>query len=897
MDGRSPQRHVWRNYAVAVLLVVVATVVRLAFLGILGGRAAYITFYPAVTVAAILGGFGPGLVAAVLSELAANYFFVPPVHSFRVGSAADWVGSAIFLVSCVLICWTAGAKRRAEARASVLETQARLAAERAAAAEALRQATEREHFLAEALETMAAPFGIGADDGRLLLFNQAFAELTGYTREELVAKGFSWAADLTPPEWNGPEATELEKARETGRPVLYQKEYIRKDGSRVPIELFVHPGFDEAGDFRYYYSLVTDITQRKRAEEELLRQREWLRVTLSSIGDAVLAADSAGRVTFLNSVAAQLTGWTEAEALGQPIHAVFQIVNEITRQPADDIVARVLAEGRTALLANHTAVISRDGREIPIEDSAAPVRDAAGEIAGVVLVFHDVTEKRRALEALQASEATTRAILDATKESIWLFGVDGVILLANETALERVGKPADEVIGKHFCDVIPPDLAQSREDRMREAAASRQAVEFEDERAGRTFHHGMYPVLSADGGVTSVACFSRDITERRRAEHNLLQSQKLESVGLLAGGIAHDFNNLLVGVIGNASLAQEMAGREHQISDLLDGIVKTGEQLAHLTRQMLAYSGKGRFVIELLDLSDFVAESCNLAQPSIPKKVELRLELAPGLPPIEADRGQIQQVVMNLVINAAEAIGSRPGLVAVSTGAEDVDAEYARAHPEAADLPPGKYVRLEVRDTGDGMDQATRGRIFDPFFTTKFTGRGLGLAAVSGIVRGHRGAILVSSAPGKGSRFTVLFPAAQRAAEQSLEPAETALTGSETVLVVDDEAVVRQMARLTLERYGYRVLLAADGAEAVDVVKRHPSEIALTLLDLSMAGMSGEEALPALRRIRPDIRVVVSSGYSETEAMRLFGGARVSGFIQKPYTVKELLKAVKAAIG
>jgi CheY-like chemotaxis protein len=284
-----------------------------------------------------------------------------------------------------------------------------------------------------------------------------------------------------------------------------------------------------------------------------------------------------------------------------------------------------------------------------------------------------------------------------------------------------------------------------------------------------------------------------------------------------------------------------------------------------------------------------------LVQPSISKKIALHFELDPDLPPIQADRGQVQQVFMNLVLNAAEAIGSNAGLISVKTGLEEVDARHLLHDPGGAELRPGQYVYLEVRDTGCGMDEATKARIFDPFFSTKFTGRGLGLAAVGGIVRGHKGAIQVNSTPGKGTCFTVLFPASDRAAVPVFA-APAGLRGAGTVLVVDDERVVREMVKKGLERYGYQVLLADGGLAAMDVCKRHPGEIALVVLDLSMPAMSGEETLPELRKIRPGIKVVVSSGYSEAETMRFFQGYPVSGFIQKPYTAARLAEKVKACL-
>ena len=344
------------------------------------------------------------------------------------------------------------------------------------------------------------------------------------------------------------------------------------------------------------------------------------------------------------------------------------------------------------------------------------------------------------------------------------------------------------------------------------------------------------------------------------------------------------------------SLAQEMLPAGSPAVELLASVVKIGEQAAHLTRQMLAYAGKGRFVVEPVNLSELVPEMTGLVQPSLSKKIALHLELEPDIPRVEADRGQIQQVFMNLVLNAAEAIGGHAGVISVKTGVRQVETHEA-GQASVGELRPGKYVYLEVRDSGCGMNEATRTRIFDPFYSTKFTGRGLGLAAVAGIVRGHNGALRLSTEPGKGSCFAVLFPALTAGAE--ISPAEArrrALHGAGTVLVVDDEEIVREVARRSLERFGFRVLVAESGRAAIDIFKRHPGEIAAAILDLNMPEMSGEETLPELRKIRPGVKVIVSSGYSETEAMPLFIEDQVAGFIQKPYTATALAEKVQSVL-
>ena len=361
--------------------------------------------------------------------------------------------------------------------------------------------------------------------------------------------------------------------------------------------------------------------------------------------------------------------------------------------------------------------------------------------------------------------------------------------------------------------------------------------------------------------------------------------------------MAHDFNNLLTGILGNASLAYDSMAPSDPSRQLLSDVIESSQRAADLTRQLLAYAGKGRLLVERINLSRIVSDILHLIQTSIPKKVNLQLDLSYELPIIEADASQIQQIIMNLAINAAEAIGENGGAVHVSTGVEEVG---TGGLPEAVigEVERGPYVYLEVSDTGAGMDDETRSKIFDPFFTTKFTGRGLGLAAVSGIVRGHKGALLLHSAPGAGSTFRVLLPVARDGVERKPAAAEDVdLRGVGVVLVVDDEAVVLRMAKSALERYGYRVELSADGEQAVRIFRERPGEIAAVLLDMAMPVVSGEDAFQQIKRIRPDVPVIVSSGYSEQVARQRFrASTEVAGFLQKPYTAAQLAEQIKAVI-
>ncbi len=448
-----------------------------------------------------------------------------------------------------------------------------------------------------------------------------------------------------------------------------------------------------------------------------------------------------------------------------------------------------------------------------------------------------------------------------------------------------------------------------------ERSETLQAIQAECERAG--FWDGETRHVRADGA--EFCCASRvnlyqesgrnflssmhyDITEQirikedaARVQARLLETAKLESLGLLAGGVAHDFNNLLTGILGNTTLAMELMEPAHKVRPLLQSSVDAAERAAKLTNQLLAYSGKGRFIIEPVHLTELAKEISGLVQVSIPPGVQLRIEQNPNLPLVEADVAQIQQVVMNLVINGAEAVGENPGLVTVRAGACDLDGEQVRLKSPLNDIQPGEYVWLEVKDTGCGMDAATRDQIFDPFFTTKFTGRGLGLAAVQGIVRGHGGALRVESAPGLGSTFTVYLPSiAVTAREQSSGDPPSDLRGVGTILVVDDEDFVRNAAVSGLRHHGYGVITAGDGIEAIQQLQNHASEIAVILLDLTMPLLTAEETLTQLRKISPDTPVLLMSGYAQSEIAPRFVGRGVSGFLQKPFSSRSLGEMIRS---
>ena len=387
--------------------------------------------------------------------------------------------------------------------------------------------------------------------------------------------------------------------------------------------------------------------------------------------------------------------------------------------------------------------------------------------------------------------------------------------------------------------------------------------------------------------------------ERLNLEAQVQQTQKLESLGILAGGIAHDFNNLLLGILGNADLALMELKPESPARQHIEDAVKASQRAAELCSQMLAYSGRGNFILKPLDLSVLVEEMAHLLEVSISKKVSLRLNFARKLPPVEADPTQLRQVVMNLIINASDAIGDQIGQISVSTGVANMDRISLGRLLVGADLPIGRYAFLEVTDTGCGMDRSTLERIFDPFFTTKFTGRGLGLAAVHGIVRSHHGAIDIHSEPGHGTSFRILFPVSNLPITELPSPSfkRTERKGSGTVLVVDDEEIITDITTKILSQAGFRVFTASDGRRGVETFCQHASEIDAVVLDLTMPEMSGEEVYNEMVLVKADVRVILSSGYSESEAAIRFAGKNLAGFIQKPYRPNVLIEKLNEVLG
>ncbi len=525
------------------------------------------------------------------------------------------------------------------------------------------------------------------------------------------------------------------------------------------------------------------------------------------------------------------------------------------------------------------------------------------------LLEEDIRQRTVAELALKASEGRLQAILDHSPNAIFLKDLEGRYVLVNRQYERMWGQLNREILGRNDSELFPPEIAAGHQATDRRTLEAGAPIKFEaslippGSASLATAIVQKFPLRDAEGRIYGICGISTDITDRKQAEQEkivierrLLAAQKLESLGVLAGGIAHDFNNILTSVLAHASLARHDAGSGKSVDRSLQQIEQAVRRAADLCQQMLAYAGKGKIVTDRVSLSELVRGTAALLEVTISKSTRLDLRLADGLPPVLADITQLRQIVMNLVINAADAIGDRPGLISVTTFTREADAGLLHSALGNPDLPSGSYVGLEVTDNGSGMAPETMARIFEPFFTTKFSGRGLGLSAVLGIVQSHRGALFVESTPGQGSVFRLLLPATTGEPVSSAPPfpdaaGSVALRG--TVLIVDDEEAVRSIAATVLEMHGAGSLIAANGAAALELVRTAGEKISLVLLDMTMPGISGEETLRRMRMLNVRQPVILMSGYSETETMQRSANLGVVGFIQKPFEVETLLAKVK----
>ncbi|MCG2831543.1 MAG: response regulator [Desulfobacteraceae bacterium] len=643
---------------------------------------------------------------------------------------------------------------------------------------------------------------------------------------------------------------------------------------------------------RELHSTVEMALYKHKMESKLKENESWLSTILMSIGDAVVVTDANGNIQFMNDVSCFLTGWKREEAIGKTLVDIFNIVNEQTLKKVEDPVTKVIREGKVVGLANHTILISKDGTEIPIDDSGAPVKDEKGNIIGVVLVFHDIIERYEAEKKLQESEKRYRSLYEQALSGLYRSRIsDGKILLANKIVADMLGYESVEELTKEF----KFSEAYSPERRLelirileQEGTLTDFEIEVKKKDGGKIDLIISAKIYPEDGYIEGAMI---DITERKHLESQVRQAQKMESIGTLAGGIAHDFNNLLMGIQGYASLMLNDLDPDHNHYNKLKNIEKQVKSGAELSAQLLGFARGGKYDVKPTHINKLLKKSAEMFGRT-KKEITIREKYAPDIWTVKVDRGQIEQVFLNLFINAWQAMPDA-GDIYLETSNVVFSKSYTKPH----EVKPGKYVRISVTDTGIGMDKETASRVFDPFFTTKGVGRGtgLGLASAYGIIKNHGGMIHVYSEKGQGSTFNIYLPAIDAKAEPiSFHDEEEVKTGNEeAILLVDDEAIILDVGKEILDVLGYKVFLASGGNEAIEIYKENKDKIALVILDMVMPGMGGGETYKSLKSINPDIKVMLSSGYNLGGEAAEIMKQGVNDFIQKPFTMTKLSHKIR----
>ncbi|WP_224982479.1 ATP-binding protein [Geomonas agri] len=652
--------------------------------------------------------------------------------------------------------------------------------------------------------------------------------------------------------------------------------------------------------------LKQELAERERAEDELRQGRNMLAQIIDTIPQFVFWKNRNSIYEGCNIVFARGAGLERPELIrGKSDYDLPWLAEETEAYRADD---RSVMDSNTAKCHIIEQQLQANGERYWVDTTKVPLRDDSGAAIGVLGVYDNITERKTIEEARDRALAMLESLLAASPTGILVYdGESGDCVKANQAVADMVGASIEQMLAQNFRKIPSWEAMGVRQ--LADLVLADGQTRSREFSGSSTFGAALVSECFISRfeveGKHHLMFIAVDMTERRRLEQEnrlieaqMLHVQKLESLGVLAGGIAHDFNNILMVVLGNADLALLRVPPDSPACENLIQIEQAASRAADLARQMLAYSGRGSFIIEKLDLNRVVQDMGPMLDVSISKKALLRYDFEADIPAISGDATQLRQVILNLVINASEAMEEGTGLISISTRRMYCDRTYLSESWIDDRLPEGCYVVLEVSDTGCGIDREVIPKIFDPFFTTKFTGRGLGMAAVLGIVRAHKGAIKVYSEKGKGSSFRLLLPCIDGAADLPAPPSEQSFwRGSGTVLLADDEESIRALASDMLQALGFSVKMACDGREAVELFTAGMDDIVCVLLDLTMPNLDGEQTFRALRALKPDVKVIMSSGYNEQEVSLKLAGAGLSGFIQKPYKVAEMSRKLSEVLG
>ncbi|MBI5664817.1 MAG: response regulator [Nitrospirae bacterium] len=680
-------------------------------------------------------------------------------------------------------------------------------------------------------------------------------------------------------------------------PVMYLTSYaddvlLERAKITQPFGYMIKP----IGD-RELFSGIELTLSKHRTDKQLKENEKWLSTVLSSIGDAVITTDINGNIVFMNPAAETLTGWMIREASGKAVEEILNIINEQTGEKVKDPVEKVLRDKMITSLADHTVLITKDGVKIPIDDSSAPIKDEKDNITGVVLVFSDITELRQ-------SEKFIKNILESVGEGFIVIDKEYRILSANRAFCEYVQTPGEDVIGKRCYEVShyvnKPCYEKGEECPVRytfETGKPHTVIHTHYDKDGKSSYVEIrsFAMKNESGETISVIELINDITEKKKLESQLRQAQKMEAVGLLAGGVAHDFNNILTAVVGYGNLLKMKMKEDDPLRHNVTQILASVERGANLTHSLLAFSRKQVMNPRPVNFNTIVESVYKLLKRLIGEDIELKTLLTDEDVTVMADSGQIEQVLMNLATNARDAMPGG-GSLTIETERTELSGEYVIGHGFGV---TGTYVQISVTDTGTGMDEATKAKLFEPFFSTKEVGKGtgLGLAMIYGIIKQHNGYVNVYSELGEGTTFKIYLPVIKAKIEEHKQ-AEiiSSVGGTETILIAEDDEAARVLTKTVLQEFGYTVIEAKDGEDAVEKFMGNKNKIDLLVLDVIMPRKSGPEAYNEIKKSMPGIKAVFISGYT-TDAIhkkRLLEDN--INFVSKPFSPQVILQKIREVL-
>ena len=694
--------------------------------------------------------------------------------------------------------------------------------------------------------------------------NAAYSHMLGYMPEELVGRP---STCLYPSDELANREAAVQTAESEVGHALFESRHVRKDGSQIPVLVDITAVRDEMGRVISRVNIVHDLTENKRAEAVLRESEQTVRALLDSAAQAILAVDREGRIVLANRMAGEMFGYGKDELLGQPL---------------------------ALLLPEDVAGMRRDGTSFPAEVSLSHVETQQGSMS--IAFVSDITERERAERDLRLSEERFRRLFEA--DIIGIVISDGRdIFESNDQFLRMLGYTREEFFARRMTwrEITPPEIMDVSERGARSILSTGVCPAFEKEyiRKDGTRVPVLFTAVDLHRpGESSHLCFVVDLTERKNLENQFRQAQKLEMIGQLAGGVAHDFNNLLTVVLGYSAMILSRIGPDHPFRSALEQISAAGNRATGLTRQLLTFSRQNQAAPADIPLDAVVPGISNMLQRLIGEQIEMIVSAGAEAGFIHADTGLIEQVIVNLAVNARDAM-PEGGQLIIETACITVNDEFASL---CLSVPQGAYVSLQVTDTGTGMTHEVQARLFEPFFTTKEPGKGtgLGLSTVYGIVKQCGGFITVHSSPGIGSTFRILFPAVG-ALERPMapQPERIPVGGTETLLLVEDQTAVRNYIGEVLKEHGYRVLKAANGMEAVEVSARYGGRIDLLLTDIVMPGMSASEMILQFLALRPGTPVLRMSGYPERLGAQLNDG---TPYLQKPIMPQVLLARIRKVL-